>query len=125
LCVGRQRSWQPTSQRRSSRGPAHQVSFGINLGDIIVEGDDFYGDGVNMAARLEGLAGPGGIACSAVVRHQVGNKLELEFLDYGEKSPKNIGQPVQVYFVNLAAPTNGAALNTPGTATRAHSALFS
>ena len=75
--------------------------IGINLGDIIVEGDDFYGDGVNMAARLEGLAGPGGIACSAVVRNQVGNKLELEFLDQGEKTVKNIAQPVHVYFINL------------------------
>ena len=75
--------------------------IGINLGDIIVEGDDFYGDGVNMATRLEGLAGPGGIACSAVVRNQVGNKLELEFLDQGEKTVKNIAQPVHVYFINL------------------------
>jgi adenylate cyclase len=54
-----------------------------------------------MAARLEGLAHPGGIACSAVVRNQVGNKLELEFIDQGEKSVKNIAQPVHVYFVNL------------------------
>jgi adenylate cyclase len=76
--------------------------IGINLGDIIVDGDDFYGDGVNMAARLEGLAGPGGIACSAVVRNQVGNKLELEFIDQGEKTVKNIAQPVHVYFINLA-----------------------
>ena len=76
--------------------------IGINLGDIIVDGDDFYGDGVNMAARLEGLAGPGGIACSAVVRNQVGNKLDLEFLDQGEKTVKNIAQPVHVYFINLA-----------------------
>ncbi len=76
--------------------------IGINLGDIIVDGDDFYGDGVNMAARLEGLAGPGGIACSAVVRNQVGNKLELEFLDQGEKTVKNIAQPVHVYFINMA-----------------------
>jgi adenylate cyclase len=83
--------------------------IGINLGDIIVEGDDFYGDGVNMAARLEGLAGPGGIACSAVVRNQVGNKLELEFLDQGEKTVKNIAQPVHVYFINLGTPTAPAA----------------
>ncbi len=75
--------------------------IGINLGDIVVDGDDFYGDGVNMAARLEGLAGPGGIACSAVVRNQVGNRLELEFIDQGEKSVKNIAQPVHVYFINL------------------------
>ena len=76
--------------------------MGINLGDLIVDGDDFHGDGVNMAARLEGLAMPGGIACSAVVRNQVGNKLELEFLDQGEKTVKNIAQPVHVYFVNMA-----------------------
>ena len=88
--------------------------IGINLGDIIVEGDDFYGDGVNMAARLEGLAGPGGIACSAVVRNQVGNKLELEFLDQGEKTVKNIAQPVHVYFVNLGTPAGGAAPATAG-----------
>jgi adenylate cyclase len=75
--------------------------IGLNLGDIIVDGDDFYGDGVNLASRLEGLAGPGGIACSAMVRTQVGNKLEQEFLDQGEMTVKNIAQPVHVYFINL------------------------
>ena len=60
--------------------------IGINLGEVVVDGDDFYGDGVNIAARLEGLAGPGGIACSEIVRSQVGNKLELEFVDQGEKA---------------------------------------
>ena len=75
--------------------------IGLNLGDIIVDGDDFYGDGVNLASRLEGLAGPGGIACSAMVRTQVGNKLEVEFLDKGEMTVKNIAQPVHVYFINL------------------------
>ncbi len=83
--------------------------IGINLGDIIVDGDDFYGDGVNMAARLEGLAWPGGIACSAIVRHQVGNRLELEFIDRGEQSVKNIAQPVHVYFVDWAKPAPQAA----------------
>src|SRR4051794_9752113 len=82
--------------------------IGINLGDIIVDEGDVYGDGVNMAARLEALAGPGGIACSAVVRHQVGNKLELEFVDQGEKSVKNVAQPVHVYFINWS----GAAQNS-------------
>ncbi len=76
--------------------------IGINVGDLIVDGDDFYGDGVNMAARLEGLASPGGISCSAAVRTQIGNKLEMEFLDQGEKTVKNIAQPVHVYFINLA-----------------------
>ena len=83
--------------------------IGINLGDIIVDGDDFYGDGVNMAARLEGLAGPGGIACSATVRNHVGNKLEMEFLDQGEKTVKNIAQPVHVFFINMTEAIQGSA----------------
>ena len=84
--------------------------IGINVGDIIVDGEDFYGDGVNMAARLEGLAGPGGIACSAAFRDQVGNKLDIEFLDQGEKTVKNISHPVHVYFVNLADVSTAAAV---------------
>ncbi len=76
--------------------------IGLNVGDLIVEGDDFYGDGVNLAARLEGLAGPGGIACSAAVRQQIGNRLELGFVDQGERTVKNIAEPVRVYFVDLA-----------------------
>jgi adenylate cyclase len=83
--------------------------IGINLGEIIVDGDDFYGDGVNLAARLEGLAGPGGIACSEIVRSQVGNKLELDFIDQGEKTVKNIAQPVRVYFVNPGRTMQGGA----------------
>jgi adenylate cyclase len=107
-------------QRNAGVPEDRHIKFriGINLGDIIVDGDDFYGDGVNMAARLEGLAGPGGIACSATVRNHVGNKLELEFLDQGEKTVKNIAQPVHVYFVNLGLPINGAALTVAGTAAR-------
>ena len=85
--------------------------IGINVGDLIVDGDDFYGDGVNMAARLEALAPHGGISCSAAVRGQIGNKLDMDFLDQGEKAVKNIAQPVHVYFINLAeaAPKAGAA----------------
>ena len=72
--------------------------------------------------RLEGLAGPGGIACSAVVRNQIGNKLELEFLDQGEKTVKNIAQPVHVYFINMEGiPTNGAAPATVGESAAARS----
>jgi adenylate cyclase len=75
--------------------------IGLHVGDLIVEGDDFYGDGVNLAARLEGLAGPGGIACSAMVRQQIGNRLEVGFLDQGAKAVKNIAEPVHVFFVDL------------------------
>ncbi len=92
--------------------------IGINLGDIIVDGEDFYGDGVNLAARLEGLAGPGGIACSAIVRDQVANKLEIEFIDQGERTVKNIVQPIHVYIVNLAQPS--ASVPSPSVDGKAH-----
>jgi TolB-like protein len=94
-----------------------QIKFrmGINVGDIIVDGDDFYGDGVNLASRLETLAAPGGIACSAMVRHQIGNRLEIEFIDQGEKTVKNLAQPVHVYSINLGSPTGATpAVGTPG-----------
>ncbi|MGE0237747.1 MAG: tetratricopeptide repeat protein [Parvibaculaceae bacterium] len=81
--------------------------IGLHAGDMIVEGDDVYGDGVNIAARLEGLAPAGGIACSAVVHGHIGNKLDIDFADQGEKTVKNISQPLHVYFVT--AGRNGAA----------------
>ena len=95
--------------------------IGVNLGDIIVEGDDFHGDGVNMAVRLEGLAHPGGIACSAAVRNAVGGKLELEFVDLGERFVKNFAQPVHVYFVSWEDAAKGAAQGRAGSPARARS----
>ncbi len=80
------------------------LRLGINLGDIIIEGDDIYGDGVNLAARLEGLAEPGGICLSASVHEQVRHKLDLGFEDLGEQSVKNIAEPVRVYRVVSGAP---------------------
>ncbi len=74
----------------------------IKSAGAFADGEDFYGDGVNIASRLEGLAHAGGIACSEVVRAQIGNKLEIEFQDQGEKTVKNIAQPVRVFFINLA-----------------------
>jgi adenylate cyclase len=71
--------------------------LGINLGDVIVEADDIFGDGVNVAARLEGLAEPGGICVSRVVRDQVRDRLDYTFEDLGEQSVKNIARPVRVY----------------------------
>jgi len=73
--------------------------IGINIGDIIVEGDDIYGDGVNIAARLEGLAEPGGICVARNVYNQVKNKVEASFEDLGEKEVKNIPEPLRVYRV--------------------------
>ena len=71
--------------------------IGINLGDVIVEGDDIFGDGVNIAARLEALAEPGGICISRTVRDQIRDKLPYPFEDMGEQSVKNIARPVRVY----------------------------
>jgi adenylate cyclase len=75
--------------------------MGINLGDIIVEENDFYGDGVNMAVRLQDLAAPGGIACSAAVQHELRNKLDVQFVDHGLKAVKNIVQGVHVYLASI------------------------
>ena len=82
--------------------------IGVNLGDIIVDGDDIYGDGVNVAARLQSIAEPGGIAVSQSVRDQVGNRLALPFADRGEQQLKNIEKPVRVYDVLLQQPEHTA-----------------
>ncbi|MGH6917114.1 MAG: adenylate/guanylate cyclase domain-containing protein, partial [Geminicoccaceae bacterium] len=71
--------------------------IGINLGDVMVEGDDLYGDGVNVAARLEQLAEPGGVAISGTVREHVEGKLEVRFADAGEQRVKNIARPIHVF----------------------------
>jgi TolB-like protein len=73
--------------------------IGINLGDVIAEGDDIFGDGVNVAARLEALAEPGGICVSRAARDQVRDRLDFAFDDLGEQSVKNIARPVRVYRV--------------------------
>ena len=78
-----------------------EFRIGVNLGDVIVEGDDIYGDGVNVAARLESIAPPGGIAVSQSVRDHVGNRLSVTFEDCGEQQLKNIEKPIRVYEVLL------------------------
>jgi adenylate cyclase len=78
-----------------------EFRIGVNLGDVIVDDDDIFGDGVNVAARLESVAKPGGIAVSQSVRDNVGNRLDLIFEDIGEQQLKNIAFPVRVYNVLL------------------------
>jgi TolB-like protein/Tfp pilus assembly protein PilF len=90
-----------------------KLRVGINLGDVIVEPDDIYGDGVNVAARLEALAEPGGIVVSRTVRDQIRDKLPYAFADIGEQSVKNIARPVRVYALSAAA----VASLPPGVAT--------
>src|SRR5207253_6225536 len=74
-----------------------ELRIGINLGDVIVEGDDLYGDGVNIAARIEALADPGSVVISNTVHDQVRDRLPFVFEDLGEQQVKNIARPVRVY----------------------------
>jgi len=76
-----------------------EMRIGINLGEIIAQDDDIYGDGVNLAARIEGVARPGRIAVSQAVREQVGNRLEIDFQDLGEFQLKNIDRLVRIFEV--------------------------
>jgi adenylate cyclase len=94
----------PTDNRMEFR-------IGINVGDIVVEDGDIFGDGVNVAVRLEGLAEPGGICVSARVQEDAAGKLDLAFEDIGEQTLKNISRPVRVYRIQSdgAAPDNRAA----------------
>src|SRR5499427_454136 len=79
-----------------------ELRIGINLGDVIVEGDDLYGDGVNIAARIEALADAGGVFVSNTVHDQVRDRLPFVFEDLGEQQVKNIARPVRVYRVRNA-----------------------
>ena len=81
-----------------------EFRIGVNVGDVIVEGDDIFGDGVNVAARLESIAAPGGITISGPVRDHLGNRLDLTFEDMGEQTLKNIERPIRVYRVSLDGP---------------------
>ncbi|MEE8144524.1 MAG: adenylate/guanylate cyclase domain-containing protein, partial [Kiloniellales bacterium] len=106
------------AERNADLPGERQLAFriGINLGDVVVEGDDIYGDGVNIAARLEGIAIPGGICIARNVFNQVKGKVDLEFDDLGAQQVKNIAEPVHVFQVHglgfaapqIEAPPTGA-----------------
>src|SRR5262245_25290963 len=90
---------------RNSKVPSEsriQFRVGINVGDIIIDGEDIFGDGVNVAARLQALADPGGIMVSSIVHDQVRDKLSFSFEDMGEQSVKNIARPVGMHRVQIA-----------------------
>src|SRR5438309_8671536 len=90
--------------------PDRRIEFriGVNVGDVIVQGEDILGDGVNVAARLESIAPPGGITISGPARDHLGNRLDLTFEDMGEQTLKNIERPVRVYRVILDRATSQA-----------------
>src|SRR5215471_1430837 len=97
---------------RNAAVPLHrrmEFRIGINLGDVIAEGERIYGDGVNIAARLEGLAEAGGLCISGTVYDQIKTKLALRYADLGAQAVKNIAEPVRVYRVQLEP---GAAIPT-------------
>lgn len=89
------------------------LRFGVNVGDVIIDGDDIYGDGVNVAARLEGLANPGGICISGMVFDYVKGKLDAGFEDLGPQQVKNIAEPVRVYRVTSASVTHAPTSDLP------------
>ena len=90
--------------------------IGINLGDVIADGDDIFGDGVNIAARLEGLAAPGGICVSGTVCDHIGDRLPYAFEDMGEQSVRNISRPVRVYALRPETVAGAAPPSVPSTA---------
>jgi adenylate cyclase len=93
----------------AARPPTIVLRIGINLGDVIIENDDIYGEGVNVAARLEPLAEPGGICVSSIVHESIGNRIDVRFQDGGDITVKNIDRPVRVWKWHPAARTLSAA----------------
>jgi class 3 adenylate cyclase len=101
--------WQRSMANSNTGEPGDvriEFRIGVHQGDIVVEENDIFGDGVNIAARLEGLAEPGGICVSARVQEDVTGRLDLTFDDIGEQILKNIARPVRVYRVRLASGEN-------------------
>src|SRR6201981_3302552 len=90
-------SVQRPGELRDESQPKIILGIGINLGDVIIEGDDIYGDGVNIAARLEPAAEPGGICVSSIVNESVGNRIDVRFQDGGDVSVKNIDHPIRIW----------------------------
>jgi adenylate cyclase len=99
------------AERAAAEPPERRIVLrvGVNLGDVIVEGEDVYGDGVNVAARLEGICEAGGVFVSGSAYEQVSGKLKVDFEDLGEKTVKNIARPVRVYCVRPAGQAGAAA----------------
>ena len=109
---------QAASEAAPDPGGTGRIRYriGINLGEVMVEGDDIYGEGVNVAARLQSLAAPGGVAVSRTVREQVAGKVAVDFEDLGEHTVKNIERPVHVFALRAASAASAPAPAPAGTA---------
>jgi adenylate cyclase len=106
--VGCAVQWQTAVEEHEEERPEDdRFSFriGVNLGDVLIEGSDIHGDGVNIAARLEGLAEPGGICLSGDAYRQVRGKIGVEFEDLGERELKNVVEPLRIYRVAIEGPS--------------------
>ena len=112
-------------QPDGSHQPNIMLRIGINLGDVIIEGDDIYGDGVNIAARLEPVADPGGICISSIVNESIGNRIDVRFQDGGQINVKNIDRPIRIWRWHPssaeAVVTDGQGSNNP--APQPHAAI--
>jgi adenylate cyclase len=109
-------SVQRSGELQDESQPKIILRIGINLGDVIIEGDDIYGDGVNIAARLEPVAEPGGICISSIVNESIGNRIDVYFQDSGQINVKNIDRPIRIWRWHpgtvSATVTNGRQSNT-------------
>jgi len=105
-----------TEKSDAYAGDRIRYRIGINLGEVIVEGDDIYGEGVNVAARIQALAPVGGVAISKAVRDQIDGKVPHAFEDMGEHSVKNIERPIHVFSVHASTPAKaeGSRMSSPG-----------
>ncbi len=94
-------------ERNAETAEAKRIIYriGVNLGDVLIEGDDILGDGVNIAARLEGLCEPGGVLISGAAYEHIRGRIDAEFVDLGEKDLKNIARPVRTYALAIGAPS--------------------
>ena len=100
-------------ERNAGRPEAKRIVYriGVNLGDVLIEGDDILGDGVNIAARLEGLCEPGGVLISGTAYDHVRGKIDAHFVDLGDKHLKNVVRPVRVYALNTGSEISPTALS--------------
>jgi adenylate cyclase len=103
------------AKENADRPAGEQMRFriGVHVGDIIVQGDNLFGDAVNIAARLEALAEPGGVCFSGAVRDHIGPKLAVGFVDLGEQQVKNIAQPIKAYRISGDTSTTDTPLVSP------------
>src|ERR1700734_3933721 len=108
------------TERNADKPEAKRIVYriGVNLGDVLIEGDDILGEGVNIAARLEAICEPGGVLISSTAHDHIRGKVELDFVDLGEKTLKNIARPVRAYAVKTgssgAAATSSAPITVQG-----------